>query len=87
MYVDDFTIYTMFPDTTVSLLTTQGFKGQNTVITCGHSITNRASKSDVGSLMLEYGGGGHRAVGTCQVPHERADHIIGELVSRLNSAG
>ncbi len=79
-----FTIYTMYPQATVSILTIKGFKNQNTVITCGHSITNRGSKSDIGSLMLRHGGGGHRAVGTCQVPHEDADRVIDELVARFN---
>jgi len=81
-----FTIYGMFPETTVSLLTTQGFRNQNTVITCGHSIINRGSRVDVGGLMLSYGGGGHRAVGTCQVAHEDADRIIAELVARVNES-
>jgi nanoRNase/pAp phosphatase (c-di-AMP/oligoRNAs hydrolase) len=37
----------------------------------------------VGSLLLKYGGGGHRAVGTCQVPYEDADRVIGEIVETL----
>lgn len=81
-----FTLYTMFPQASVSILTTQGFRGQNTVITCGYSIINRGCSADVGSLMLRYGGGGHRAVGTCQVAHEEADRVIDELVAELNGA-
>lgn len=79
-----FTIYTMFPGANISLLVTMGFKGQNTVITCGHSITNRTCTTDVGSLMLQYGGGGHRAVGTCQVEHEDADRVIAQMLARIN---
>jgi hypothetical protein len=30
--------------------------------------------------MLKYGGGGHRAVWTCQVPYERAKKVLAELV-------
>ncbi len=82
-----FTIYTMYPQANISLQAVQGFRGQNISITCGHSIINRTSKTDVGSLMLAYGGGGHHAVGTCQVPHERADAVIDELVTRLNADG
>jgi hypothetical protein len=38
--------------------------------------------TDVGSLMLK-NGGGHRAVGTCQVPYEKADIVLNELVSTM----
>jgi len=80
-----FTIYVMHPEAAVSILTTRGFRNQNTVITCGYSIINRTASADIGSLMLRYGGGGHRAVGTCQVAHEDADRVISELVEALNS--
>lgn len=79
-----FTVYTIFPTANVSLLVTMGFRGQNTVITCGHSITNRTCVTNVGSLMLQHGGGGHRAVGTCQVSHADADRIVDALVARMN---
>lgn len=79
-----FAIYALYPQVTVSLLTTMGVRGQNTVITCGHSIVNRGCRTDVGSLMLHYGGGGHRGVGTCQVLHEQADRVIEELIAQLN---
>jgi nanoRNase/pAp phosphatase (c-di-AMP/oligoRNAs hydrolase) len=39
---------------------------------------------DIGQLMLEYGGGGHEMVGTCQVPYERADTVIREITARLS---
>jgi len=79
-----FTIYAMYPDAAVSILTTKGFQNQNTVITCGRSIIDRSSTNDIGSLMLRHGGGGHRAVGTCQVAHADADRVIDELVAQFN---
>ena len=45
-----------------------GYKRQNVVLSCGHSILNRTSQINVGELMLRHGGGGHTRVGTCQVP-------------------
>lgn len=81
-----FALYTMYPEAAVSILTTRGFRNQNTVITCGYSIINRTATADIGSLMLRYGGGGHRAVGTCQVAHEDADRAIAELVAVLGGA-
>ena len=39
-----------------------------------------ASKTNVGELMLSYGGGGHEAAGTCQIDNEDAERVLGELV-------
>lgn len=82
-----FVLYTMFPDANISAQIMWGFQKQNIVITCGHSIINRTSKTDVGALMLKYGGGGHRAVGTCQVPVEEADAKLAEIVAQMNADG
>lgn len=82
-----FVLYTMFPTANISAQIMWGFQKQNIVITCGHSIINRTSKTDVGSLMLQYGGGGHRAVGTCQVPEDKADQVLEEIVARMNQDG
>ncbi|HEX9998612.1 MAG TPA: exopolyphosphatase [Abditibacterium sp.] len=82
-----FVVYTMFPDANVSLQMMWGFQKQNIVITCGHSVTNRTCKADVGKLMLEYGGGGHRAVGSCQIAVEDADAALADLTRRLREMG
>ena len=37
--------------------------------------------------MLEYGGGGHDAAGTCQVENEDAERVLGELIARINADG
>jgi nanoRNase/pAp phosphatase (c-di-AMP/oligoRNAs hydrolase) len=53
----------------------------------GKSILDRSSRTDVGELMLAYGGGGHEAAGTCQVEHEDTPRVVGELVARVNADG
>ena len=63
-----------------------GFRRQNIVMTCGYSIINRSSSVNVGSLMLQYGGGGHRKVGTCQVPVDEADSTLDELVKQMQES-
>ena len=45
------------------------------------------TESNVGELMLEYGGGGHEAAGTCQIANEDAVRVLGELVERINADG
>ena len=60
---------------------------QNTVFATGKSITNRSSKTNIGELMLAYGGGGHENAGTCQVDNDRAAAVLRELVTRINQDG
>jgi hypothetical protein len=79
-----FTIYSLFPDANVSVQIFDGKGKQNVVLACGHSILNRTCTADIGSLMLRYGGGGHRTVGTCQVAHGDAEQVLGEIVDSLN---
>jgi nanoRNase/pAp phosphatase (c-di-AMP/oligoRNAs hydrolase) len=81
-----FMVYALFPACTVSAHVLWGKQRQNTVIAVGKSILNRASAADIGALMLSYGGGGHANAGTCQVGHDDADRVVGELVGHLNAA-
>jgi nanoRNase/pAp phosphatase (c-di-AMP/oligoRNAs hydrolase) len=82
-----FMIYAMYPDTNISMHVLWGLKQQNTVFATGKSIVNRSSKTNVGSLMLQYGGGGHEAAGTCQVPNPDAPRVRDELVERITHDG
>lgn len=79
-----FLLYSLFPSQNISIWVVDGF-ADNCVIATGHSIINRTSTVDVGKKMAAYGGGGHKQVGTCQVPHEDGDRIIAELIDFYNS--
>ena len=80
-----FLLYSLFPDQNISIQVMWGFQRQNIVITCGYSIIDRSATVDVGSLMLKYGGGGHHRVGTCQIPEEKSDEVIQEILETLNN--
>lgn len=80
-----FMIYALYPDTNVSIHVMWGLKKQNTVFAVGASILNRSNKTDIGQLMLEYGGGGHRNAGTCQVDNDKADDLLNEIIERINA--
>ena len=82
-----FIIYAMFPDTNISIHVLWGVRNQNTVLATGKSILNRTSNTNIGALMLEYGGGGHENAGTCQVANELADEVQAALVKRIVSEG
>jgi nanoRNase/pAp phosphatase (c-di-AMP/oligoRNAs hydrolase) len=82
-----FLIYSLYPEQNISLWVVDGRNNQNCPIAVGHSILNRTSNTNVGALMLKYGGGGHRQVGTCQVAYEDADRVIDELIAQINADG
>jgi nanoRNase/pAp phosphatase (c-di-AMP/oligoRNAs hydrolase) len=80
-----FTAYALYPDCNVSIQVMWGLRRQNIVFTVGYSILNRTARTDIGGLMLKYGGGGHHQVGTCQVPTEKADQTLRELIYTLEA--
>ncbi len=82
-----FMIYALFPQINISIHVMWGLRKQNTVFAVGKSILNRTSKTDIGALMLEYGGGGHEAAGTCQVGNDQADATLAKLVKTINQDG
>jgi nanoRNase/pAp phosphatase (c-di-AMP/oligoRNAs hydrolase) len=82
-----FIIYALFPETNISIHVLWGLKNQNTVFATGKSILNRTSKTNIGALMLEYGGGGHENAGTCQVSNDMAEDVLGALIKRITSEG
>ena len=82
-----FMIYALFPQANISIHAMWGVQKQNTVFATGKSILDRSSRSNVGELMLSYGGGGHAAAGTCQIDNERADAVLQELIVKINLDG
>jgi len=80
-----FTVYAVYPETNVSIQLTPTASGEKTIMAVGKSILNRTNKANIGSIMLEYGGGGHANAGTCQIENVRAEDVLKELVARLNA--
>jgi nanoRNase/pAp phosphatase (c-di-AMP/oligoRNAs hydrolase) len=85
--VNRFMVYALFPQTNISIHVLWGLQQQNTVFATGKSITNRSSKTDIGALMLTYGGGGHANAGTCQVENDRAAEVLKQLIGKINADG
>lgn len=85
--VNRFMVYALFPRAKVSVHVMWGVQKQNTVLATGKSILDRSSQCNIGELMLQYGGGGHQAAGTCQVDNAQADAKLREVVDRINAAG
>lgn len=79
-----FHIYATFPECNISIHQMNGFKNQNTVFATGKSIFDRTCKTNIGELMLQYGGGGHSAAGTCQIDNDQSETALAELISVIN---
>ena len=82
-----FMIYALYPDCNISIHVLWGLNKLNTVLATGKSIVNRTSKTNVGELMLKYGGGGHENAGTCQVENDDMERVLGELITKITSDG
>lgn len=78
--------YAMYPEQNISLRIFWGKGRDKVVFSCGHSIVNRTSQTNVGQLMLKYGGGGHTRVGTCQVAVEDWKRVRNELIEAMKEA-
>lgn len=82
-----FMIYALYPQCNISIHVLWGVQKQNTVFATGKSILDRGSKTNVGELMLAYGGGGHNAAGTCQVDNDQAQTVLNALIKKINADG
>jgi nanoRNase/pAp phosphatase (c-di-AMP/oligoRNAs hydrolase) len=57
------------------------------VFSPGKSILNKTSNTNIGELMLSYGGGGHKAAGGCQIDHDKAEQALQEIIAKINQDG
>ncbi len=78
--------YALYPECNVSIQVIWGLKKQNTVFTVGKSIFKRDNPVSIGDVMLEYGGGGHFNAGTCQIPNDKQEELLQEIISKINQA-
>ncbi len=82
-----FMLYALFPNCNISIHALWGRQQQNTVFAVGKSIFKRTSRTNIGDLMLEFGGGGHINAGTCQVDNQLAQPTLASLIQRITSDG
>lgn len=78
-----FIIYSLYPEQTVSAWIVSGRGGEGCSAAVGYSVLNRKATLDVGSLMLKYNGGGHKAVGTCQFSNENMETELDKMLTEL----
>ncbi|MBQ3906726.1 MAG: exopolyphosphatase, partial [Lachnospiraceae bacterium] len=69
----------------ISVWIVNGKGGMGCSAAVGYSIINKTATIDVGSLMLKYGGGGHKKVGTCQFSNETMPTGLPKLLEELKA--
>lgn len=79
-----FLVYSMFPETVVSIkIRYAGQERENVRLSVGHSIFNRNCHVNVGLLLAQFGGGGHRGAGGCTFPTRKADDYLPKIIQAL----
>ncbi len=81
-----FLVYTLYPECKVSIHVAWGKERKNIALSMGNSILNRTNKANLGSIALKFGGGGHPAVATCQVPIEKAEETLASVIDSIHQA-
>jgi nanoRNase/pAp phosphatase (c-di-AMP/oligoRNAs hydrolase) len=76
-------VYALYLQCNVSVHVMWGVNRRNTVLAVGKTIFGRAPGIEIGPLLLHYGGGGHAAAGTCQIPNDQAEPVLAEIVQSL----
>lgn len=78
-----FLIYSLYPDANISVWIVNGKGGKGCSAAVGYSVLNKTCQMDVGSLMLKYGGGGHKVVGTCQFNDDEMEEKLSSLLNEM----
>jgi hypothetical protein len=79
-----FLIFTLFPKGNIQVKVSEDPQRENTTaISVGYNIFNPTSNVNVGELLKNYGGGGHKVVGSSRVPNDKAEQAIKEIVEAV----
>ena len=82
-----FMVYAIFPQCNISMSQMWGKDKRKVVFACGKSIFDRSSRTNIGELMLQFGGGGHSAAGTCQAELGMSDTVRQALIAKIKTDG
>jgi hypothetical protein len=79
-----FLIFTLFPKGNIQVKVAHDSQRENTTaVSVGYNIFNPTSNVNVGELLKNYGGGGHKVVGSSRVPNEQAEQAIKEILAAV----
>ncbi len=78
-----FTVYALNPECNMSMMLIPNRDDETVTIAVGKSILKRTSNANLGGILLDFGGGGHAAAGTCLAPTGKVDEIAAAIVDRI----
>lgn len=79
-----FLVYCLFPQTVVSVKIRYDNQDPNLVaVSVGHSIFTPGCRVNVGLMLTEFGGGGHRGAGACRFKKHLAQRYIPRIIDAL----
>ncbi|HEY1235656.1 MAG TPA: exopolyphosphatase [Candidatus Binatia bacterium] len=79
-----FLIFTLFPQGNIQVKVADDAQRENTTaISVGYNIFRPTSHVNVGELLKNYGGGGHRVVGSSRVPNTEAERALKEILAAV----
>lgn len=82
-----FMVYATNPEQNISIHILWVKENEIVSLSVGKSIINKSSKTNIGELMLKYGGGGHKAAGGCQISVNDVPRVLEELIIKINQDG
>ena len=81
-----FLVYSMFPESYVQMkIVHHPEKEGRTLVSVGHSIFNRTCNVNVGLMLSEFEGGGHRGAGSCSFTYYRETEFIKRILDILKT--
>ena len=82
-----FLLFTLFPQGNIAVKVSYDTQRPNTTaISVGYNIFNKTATVNVGELLKRHGGGGHKVVGSCRVPNDKAEEAIKEIVAAVTDS-
>jgi len=79
-----FLVYSLFPESAVNVrIRYEDPNKDMVVVNVGHSIFNPRCNVNVGLLLTQFDGGGHRGAGSARLPADRADETIRQIIDCL----
>jgi oligoribonuclease NrnB/cAMP/cGMP phosphodiesterase (DHH superfamily) len=79
-----FLVYSLFPESAVNVRIRYEGPGKDVVVVnVGHSIFNPKCNVNVGLMLAQFDGGGHRGAGSARIPSGRADEAIEQIIDCL----
>ena len=79
-----FLVYSLFPESAVNVrIRYEGCNKDTVVVNVGHSIFNPKCNVNVGLMLAQFDGGGHRGAGSTRLSAGKADEAIQQIIDCL----